>query len=589
MVKKIFIKKILIVVVAAVLLTGCGKDKNTNNVSEETAAITTETGGSETDITEAVSEKEPEKEAEPETENDVKQNIPDNAVVVSTAEEFLGAIASNAYIVMNPGVYNLSGVFRDEEKLADSQCLYKEIINDDYELEVCNVSNLTIAGPTDGKAEIVIEEPYAAVMSFQSCENVSLSNITMGHSVKKGYCTGSVIRVQDSDGFTLDGMDLYGCGTYGIEAAYTNGIKVNNSTIRECSYGIVEMEMCTEVEFDNCILKENEDLDLLYVGRSDVVFKNCIFKDNKTKYDFITTFSHSSIKFMGCSFGEEETDRINELEHVYGGIHFDDNCTFTGQFYRKAITVSNAKELIEAIRPNAVIALEPGTYNLSEYANAIYNERAAQWNSRHEYVQLNEVYDGLEFVVQGVNNLTIYGTGDTRADVEIIIEPRYATVFGFDKCNNIFMTNMTVGHTDTGDCVGDVIGLTNCQEVVVDNMDLYGCGVIGLSLYEASGNVYVYNSRIHDCSTGPIVIDGLNGEFICVNSQLDCSKGGGYIFNNDGGEAFFLRCSFGKKESNYYCFVDPEVCRTVLCEFMEVTEYPDYPDYEIDWEEELDE
>jgi hypothetical protein len=62
--------------------------------------------------------------------------------------------------------------------------------------------------------------------------------------------------------------------------------------------------------------------------------------------------------------------------------------------------VSNVDELLRAIRPNAIVDLEPGTYDLG-----------AGPHVSTEFVRWESVHDGEELVVEGVSNLTLRGRG----------------------------------------------------------------------------------------------------------------------------------------------------------------------------------
>lgn len=568
--KKIFIYSIVTVLMFS-MICGCGRKKNivaNENDTQNSADVTSEQEEAKTD-SETVQE-------EAATENAEASD----AIYVKSAEELLMAIEPGANIVLSDGTYNLSGVIRDKSKIEKNEYLSLSFASYDDEIVVSNVEDMTISGPADGKAEIVVEDPYAAVMAFEWCNNVKLSNVTMGHIVEKGYCTGAVIRLENCVDVTISNDDLYGCGTYGIEADRCQGVRVEDTTIRECSYGIISMRYCTDTEFNKCIFKECEYLDLLDVRYCSITFNNCEFKDNNTQYDFVERNSKSSLFFNGCFFDEIETERINELGNYCGAIVFDDKCTFNGHNLKPAVTVSSAKELLDAIRPGATIYIEPGEYNLTECAKAIYEERGLVWDRTHEYVKFNEVFDGVEIVLNNVDNLTIYGLGDSSADVSLIVDPRYAAVFYLKNCTNVSFMNFTAGHTDRGTCVGDVISIEGGSGFIFSEVDLFGCGVNGIGAYEGFKNVYVYDSIIRDCEYGPLNICDGTGEFYVINTDMYGSNGGGY-YDMPADGLYFLRCSFGEKETNKFAFMENATIWD--CEYSEITEYPDYEYDDIEY------
>ena len=100
--------------------------------------------------------------------------------------------------------------------------------------------------------------------------------------------------------------------------------------------------------------------------------------------------------------------------------------------------VSTVEELVEAIRPQAKIMIEPGRYNLTDFLSEFPNVRDWDaWNEEHEYVQIQGPFDGLELFIRNVRELAIEGGSDDPAETEIVIEPRYAAVLNFSRCTGI--------------------------------------------------------------------------------------------------------------------------------------------------------
>ena len=233
------------------------------------------------------------------------------------------------------------------------------------------------------------------------------------------------------------------------------------------------------------------------------------------------------------------------------------------------IRVSSIEELLEAIAPDADIYLEPGEYNMSSFVSAQDTE---SWNEKHPYVKIGEVFDGEEVTIIETDGLSI--TSDGYENTSIVIEPRYAFVFCFNDCNDLTLSGITLGHTDTGTCQGGVVSLQGCSNVNIDNMDLFGCGTVGVSC-TATDNVTVTDSIIRDC-------DSCAGEFYECRGKIsftDCSmtgNGWGFFISADNVDADIscTRCKFGQNESNYFAFADEDMS-IVDCELMEPTIYPD--------------
>ncbi|MBR5381787.1 MAG: right-handed parallel beta-helix repeat-containing protein, partial [Oscillospiraceae bacterium] len=160
------------------------------------------------------------------------------------------------------------------------------------------------------------------------------------------------------------------------------------------------------------------------------------------------------------------------------------------------------------------------------------------------------------------------------ADVEIVVEPRYANVLCFIDCSNVAVTDLTAGHTDTGSCTGSVVLCEDCTDIILANDDLYGCGVNGLEA-EDCADIYVYETTIRDCSFGPMELSYCTGGFTAYNSRFVDSGSFGFY---DCGEAdiYFWACEFGEWESNSLYFRDD--VETDDCIWSDITEYPDYGD-----------
>ena len=244
--------------------------------------------------------------------------------------------------------------------------------------------------------------------------------------------------------------------------------------------------------------------------------------------------------------------------------------------------VQSVEELLEAIRPQASIVMEPGRYNFTEFLANFPNPRDFDlWNEAHKYVQINDAFDGLELVVKGVNDLSITGGSDDPAATEIVIEPRHATVLGFTDCTGIELACLTMGHTDGAECSGDVLDFYHCQNIRLRTMDLYGCGAYGITAMDGCGNMQVSNSTIRDCSYGPFAIYTGEGEFRFTACTLSGSEGGGDYGPESGSSLVFDGCAFGLQESNRWYFDNDVTCEN--CQWSSPTEYPDvdpgYADY----------
>ena len=248
---------------------------------------------------------------------------------------------------------------------------------------------------------------------------------------------------------------------------------------------------------------------------------------------------------------------------------------------QEVITVTTAEELLEAIRPGAEIVIEPGCYDLSPFVEQAMADGRQFRQAGEEYVRLRECFDGTEIVVCNADDLIIRGGSESPGDTELVIEPRYATVFSFENCSDLTLFGLTMGHTEQGSCEGSVLRFSGCTGVELDKMDLYGCGVYGIEALDGSGDIHVRESEIRDCEYGPFSFEDTAGQLDFTDCALYGSDGAGFYAGGEDSSLRFIRCSFGEKESNVWYF--REDIETLDCTWSEITEYPDYS-----WMEEED-
>ena len=96
------------------------------------------------------------------------------------------------------------------------------------------------------------------------------------------------------------------------------------------------------------------------------------------------------------------------------------------------------RTFLENISSNKKIYLKQGVYNISK-ALDVSNGNICWENT----------FDGLYPMIKGIENFSI----DAEVGAFVLIEPRYAYVLEFLNCKNIKISNLTLGHTDSGYCV----------------------------------------------------------------------------------------------------------------------------------------
>lgn len=269
----------------------------------------------------------------------------DETIYVSTAEEFLEAIASGAVIELAPGVYKITEYLHEA---SDNISYYvSRSFTDGWQADIHDVTNLTIRGAKDGKIEIVAEPRYSDVLCFTDCSDIEIENIIFGHTIEKGNCQGAVLEFDDCSKIRLKNLDLYGCGTYGVSADNTVGLTLKNCIIRDCSYGIIDLSSCGDVILEACTLKNNSGFDMLSCSDSFITFDSCTFTGNGGA-SFLPSYNsskdQSSARFEHCSFGLWESQCIKEELKNSESYVFNENCRFEGYSWSDMTESSNDPE-----------------------------------------------------------------------------------------------------------------------------------------------------------------------------------------------------------------------------------------------------
>lgn len=167
-----------------------------------------------------------------------------NTNEINSTKDFVEFISSNSNLAFGQGIFD---VLDFSNQIDNSTTLTRKEVFDGFELIIHDISNLTISGD---HTTIIAQPRYASVLNFVNCDNISLVNLTIGHTPYKGYCMGSVLKLENCNNVKLNALELYGCGTYGIELHNCKNVLVNGSKIFECSYGALKISD-SDLKFEN--------------------------------------------------------------------------------------------------------------------------------------------------------------------------------------------------------------------------------------------------------------------------------------------------------------------------------------------------
>jgi hypothetical protein len=262
-------------------------------------------------------------------------------VEVHSAAELMQAITPDTRVVLAPGEYDLTRIWYDgpggagyeEPREDDAPPPGTEWVRwtnpyDGWELEIHDVQNLQLVAATAPRPRIVVRPRYAWVLKFEDCSGITLAGLSLGHT-EAGYCLGGVLGFEGTTDVALADVDLFGSGTYGIGVTGGRNVRVERTTIRECSYGILQLAETRDVEFRDCVFQDNQEFDLVEVTASrGVLFAGCAFERNRTRDEEYSIFAlqRSRVEVRECTFRDNRVGRRSAGQQIeFEGCVFEDN------------------------------------------------------------------------------------------------------------------------------------------------------------------------------------------------------------------------------------------------------------------------
>lgn len=464
-------------------------------------------------------------------------------VTVSTVDEFLAAIAPNNTIILEPGEYILSDAETYSKDLQGGYYTWRNDYGDGYELQIHDLSNLTILG--GGEATICTEPRGVEVLAFVGCYDIEITGTVVGHTEMPAVCQGGVLYFNSCEDVTVTECGLYGCGTWGITAENSRNIHAVDTDIYDCSYGAVqlrssqnfrleggsvydcgEMAFCGLFRFENSYgaailnteIHDNQSYSLIASGYTDQVYllgtevkdnefeylfegdgyspivNGCVFEGNSAKEYALGGVNAVTLEGAELSLAELESmtlvtwDELIELNPPVAAeiekILREDGTS--------EVWVSTVDELLAAIGPDTLVHLAAGDYNLADATG--YGTQGGQ------YYYWTGVFDGPQLIITGVENFHLMGEG--KESVNILTEPRYAEVIVFNACRNVTLAELTAGHTQAPNgCAGGVIKFQDTELATINSCGLFGCGILGVTAIGCE-DIQVLNTEIYECSYG---------------------------------------------------------------------------------------
>ena len=175
------------------------------------------------------------------------------------------------------------------------------------------------------------------------------------------------------------------------------------------------------------------------------------------------------------------------------------------------VYAATVDEFLSAIAPDTEIVLTGEIYNLTTASDYGTGEG--------RYYRWREVEDGYELYLHDLNNFRLIGSENTQ----IVTDPRHAAVINAENCVDLFLSNITAGHTLLPEvlCSGPVLQLSDCTNARVEDCGLFGCGRVGVSANGCSG-LTVSGCDIYECSNEGISLFECRNVVIVACRLRDC-------------------------------------------------------------------
>lgn len=247
------------------------------------------------------------------TESVISNDKEKTYVEADTELKLLESIASDQRIILHNKFYDVLSA------KPTSKNIYLNEVFDGHEIIIEDITNFALIGD---ESKIITNPRYATVLTFRRCDNITLSNLFIGHTPHKGECVGAVLSFIECNNVVLNNLELFGCGTYGLDLHNSNNIVMNGCHIYECSYGGIFMES-SDLFMKNSIISDCHDLAgcVLELNSSYINMKNVLITKNTTE-NCIFALTDSNI------YGEAITickNRYGRLGRETDGLSLNNN------------------------------------------------------------------------------------------------------------------------------------------------------------------------------------------------------------------------------------------------------------------------
>ncbi|WP_010681222.1 stalk domain-containing protein [Acetivibrio cellulolyticus] len=190
-------------------------------------------------------------------------------VIVDNAKEFINSIQPNCEIILKTGeVYNLAEAVNE---VANSKYVHV----DGSELIIKGIENLIIRSESADPVKLE-NKGFANILNFEDSMNIIIDGIYAVHELKSGSLSSDVLSFSNCQKVCVNNSILSG-GSNGAALSKVNGFVFDNSVIRDCKGGIMNI-----------------------LDSSNIIFNNSKFKNTVVSSDLINIMSSKNVLFTSC-------------------------------------------------------------------------------------------------------------------------------------------------------------------------------------------------------------------------------------------------------------------------------------------------
>lgn len=125
-------------------------------------------------------------------------------------------------------------------------------------------SRLTLLG--EPGTAVLVKDVNVHVLTVRNSSAIQVENLHLRHQepLREYQCHGSVVRIENSNGVTIIGCELDGCGAIGVAAYGSTNITVRNCSIHHNTFNAFYLDSCREIELAGNTVENNGNFAQMY-------------------------------------------------------------------------------------------------------------------------------------------------------------------------------------------------------------------------------------------------------------------------------------------------------------------------------------